>query len=317
MNKNKPIYIVTGCAGFIGFHVSKTLLEKNFFVIGVDNLNTYYDTKLKLDRLKILKRKTKNFSFKKVDISNFQKLEKIFKNIGKFKVIHLAAQAGVRYSLEHPRTYIKSNLVGFWNILELSKKYKSEHLIFASSSSVYGANKKFPYYENDKTDKPKQLYAATKKSNEVISYSYSSLYNMNITGLRFFTVYGPYGRPDMAIYKFTKNILGNKKIDVYNKGNHYRDFTYIDDIAKGIIASTKLNKKRKKFEIYNIGNGKPVYLKKCINILGKILKKEIKMNYLPIQMGDMLKTYANTKKFNLHYNFKCKISFGLRSKEIC
>ena len=308
MNKTK--YIVTGCAGFIGYHVARILLEKNFTVIGIDNLNTYYDIELKLDRLKILKKKSKKFLFKKIDISNFNTLEKVFKNIRKFRVIHLAAQAGVRYSLQNPRAYVKSNLVGFWNILELSKKYDSDHFIFASSSSVYGANKKFPYFELDKTDKPMQLYAATKKSNEVISYSYSSLYNMNITGLRFFTVYGPYGRPDMAIYKFTNKILNNKKIDVYNKGNHYRDFTYIDDIANGIIASTKINKKRKKFEIYNIGNGKPVYLKNCIDILEKILKKKIKKNYLPLQVGDMIKTYADTKKFSSHYNFKCKVSLN-------
>ena len=300
------IYVVTGCSGFIGFHVAKNLLKKNYFVIGIDNLNKYYDIRLKLDRLNILQNISKKFLFKKIDISNFQNLEKIFKKLKNFKVIHLAAQAGVRYSLRHPKIYIRSNILGFWNLLELSKKYKASHFIFASSSSVYGYNNKYPYIETDKTDNPIQLYAATKKSNEIISYSYSSLYNMNITALRFFTVYGPYGRPDMAIYKFTKKILKDQKIDVYNKGNHYRDFTYVDDIAEGIIASTKLNKKRNNFEIYNIGNGKPIHLKKCIKILGKLLKKKIKIDYLPLQSGDMLKTYAGTKKFVTHYRYKCK-----------
>lgn len=300
-------YIVTGCAGFIGFHVVKKLLSKNKIVIGIDNINSYYDIKLKNSRIKILK-KYKNFFFKKQNIQNFKSLEKIFKKNKNCIVIHLAAQAGVRYSLKKPKTYINSNLLGFWNILELSKKYKSKHLVFASSSSVYGSNNNYPYTEIDYTDNPKQLYAATKKSNEILSYSYSSLYNMKITALRFFTVYGPYGRPDMAIYKFTKNIMKDLPIDVYNKGNHYRDFTYIDDIANGIILSTKFPSKRKNFEIYNLGNGKPVHLKKCISLIGIILNKKIKINYREFQKGDMFKTYASTKKFKLHYHFKPKIN---------
>ena len=246
----KTIYLVTGCAGFIGFHVCKILLEKNYKVLGIDNINNYYDKDLTINRLRILKKNKINFKFYKIDICNFKKMERILIKLKKFKVIHLAAQAGVRYSLKYPKTYIRSNLLGFWNILELSKKYKAKHFVFGSSSSVYGANKKIPFNEEDSTDNPLQLYAATKKSNEVIGYSYSSLYNIKVTALRFFTVYGPWGRPDMAIFRFTKNILNNKPIDVYNKGNHYRDFTYVKDIARGIIsASLRKDKKTFKFLI--------------------------------------------------------------------
>jgi len=297
MNKNKPIYIVTGCAGFIGYHVCESLLKKNYSVVGIDNLNNYYDIDLKLSRLKNLNKKKNKFKFHKIDISNFKKLEKVFFKLKSFKVIHLAAQAGVRYSLTHPKTYIRSNLLGFWNILELSKKYSGKHFVFASSSSVYGDNKKSPFSEKHNTDKPIQLYAATKKSNEIIAYSYSSLHKMKVTGLRFFTVYGPWGRPDMAIYSFTKNIINNKKIDIYNKGHHYRDFTYIDDIVSGILSAThRVNKSN--YEIYNIGNGKPIYLKKLILIIEKILKKKAKIIFLPRQKGDMISTYASTAKFD-------------------
>ena len=297
MIKKKTTYLVTGCAGFIGFHVCKILLEKKNKVLGIDNINNYYDKDLKINRLRILKKNKINFNFYKIDICNFEKMEQIFIKLNKFKVIHLAAQAGVRYSLKYPKTYIRSNLLGFWNILELSKKYKTEHFVFSSSSSVYGANKKIPFNEEDSTDNPIQLYAATKKSNEVIGYSYSSLYKMKVTGLRFFTVYGPWGRPDMAIFKFTKNIINNKPIDVYNKGNHYRDFTFVKDIARGIIAASH-RKDKKNFQIFNIGNGKPVYLKKLIQTLEIILKKRAVKNFLPIQKGDMKSTYANINKFN-------------------
>lgn len=296
-NKNTLTYIVTGSAGFIGFHVCKILLQKKYKVIGIDNLNNYYDVDLKFNRLKQLKKIKGKFKFYKVDISNYKKLETIFKNLRHYRVIHLAAQAGVRYSLKYPKTYIRSNIVGFWNMIDLSKKYKTNHFVFASSSSVYGANKKTPFSENDNTDNPIQLYAATKKSNEVIAYTYSSLHKLKVTGLRFFTVYGPWGRPDMAIFKFTKKILNNEPIDIYNKGHHYRDFTYIDDIAKGIISASYRNNK-KNYEIFNIGNGRPVYLKTLILTLEKILKKKSKKNYLPVQKGDMIKTYASTKKFN-------------------
>jgi len=297
MSKNKFTYIVTGCAGFIGYHVCKTLLKRNYKVVGVDNLNNYYDIDLKLNRLKNLRKIKKKFKFYKIDISNFKKLEKVFLKIKNFKVIHLAAQAGVRYSLTHPKTYIRSNLLGFWNVIEFSKKYSANHFIFASSSSVYGDNKKSPFSEKHNTDKPIQLYAATKKSNEIIAYSYSSLHKMKVTGLRFFTVYGPWGRPDMAIYKFTKNILSGKKINIYNKGHHYRDFTYIDDIVRGILSASD-RKNISNYEIYNIGNGKPIYLKKLILIIEKVLQKKAETNFLPRQKGDMISTYASTAKFD-------------------
>ncbi len=299
--KNKT-FLVTGAAGFVGFHLTKKLLEKNYKVIGVDNMNNYYDINLKKDRIRILK-KFNNFTFKKIDIANYKSLENIFKKLKNFIVINLAAQAGVRYSLKNPSTYIKSNLLGFWNVLDLSKKYKSNHFVYASSSSVYGENNKVPFSELDNTDKPIQLYAATKKSNEVISYSYSSLYKLRTTGLRFFTVYGPWGRPDMAIFKFTKNILRKKKILVHNNGNHHRDFTYIDDIVNGIIFAS-LKKKKNNFEIYNIGNGQPVYLKTLIKKIEKILKMKAKIDYLPRQKGDMIRTYASTTKFNKMFKNK-------------
>ncbi len=303
MAKSKPTYLITGSAGFIGFHVCKILLQKKYHVIGIDNINNYYDVDLKLNRLKQLKKIKGNFKFHRIDISNYKKLEQIFKNLKNFKVIHLAAQAGVRYSLKFPKTYIRSNLLGFWNVLELSRKYKTKHFIFASSSSIYGANKKFPFTEKDNTDQPIQLYAATKKSNEVIAYSYSNIYKLKVTGLRFFTVYGPFGRPDMAIFKFTKNILENKVISVNNYGNHYRDFTYVEDIAKGIISVASVNKD-KNYHIYNIGNGKPVHLKYLIKMLEKLLNRKAKIKYLPLQKGDMIKTYSNTLKFNKDFHMK-------------
>ena len=306
MKKNKLIYLVTGCAGFVGYHVCKLLLKKNIEVIGIDNINNYYDVHLKLERLKELKKIKGNFSFYKINITNYKKLDKIFSKLENFKVIHLAAQAGIRYSLKNPKTYIQSNLLGFWNVLDLSKKYKSEHIVFASSSSIYGDNKKIPFKENDNTDRPIQLYAATKKSNEVLAYSYSSLYNLKLTGLRFFTVYGPWGRPDMAIYKFTKSILKNKTIKVNNNGNHYRDFTYVEDVAKGIfsIVSNKKKINTKNYEIYNLGNGRPVHLKRMITILEKLLSKKAQIKYLPLQKGDMIKTYSDTSKFNKAFPMK-------------
>ncbi len=303
MKRSKPTYLITGSAGFIGFHVCKILLQKNYHVIGIDNINNYYDVDLKLNRLKQLKKIKGNFKFYRVDISNYKKLEQIFKNLKNFKVIHLAAQAGVRYSLKFPKTYIRSNLLGFWNVLELSRKFKTKHFIFASSSSIYGANKKFPFTEKDNTDQPIQLYAATKKSNEVIAYSYSNIFKLKVTGLRFFTVYGPFGRPDMAIFKFTKNILENKVISVNNYGNHYRDFTYVEDIAKGIISVASVNK-GENYHIYNIGNGKPVHLKNLIKMLEKLLNRKAKIKYLPLQKGDMIKTYSNTLKFNKAFHMK-------------
>ena len=240
--------LVTGCAGFIGFHLAKKLIEKNLLVVGIDDLNKYYDVKLKKDRLKILNKTTKRgkFKFYKTDISKIDDIKKVFKKHNIDYVVHLAAQAGVRYSIQNPEAYVKSNLVGFANILENCKNNKVKHLLYASTSSVYGSNTKFPYKEKHRTDHPIQFYAATKRSNELMAHSYSHLFKLPTTGLRFFTVYGPWGRPDMALYKFTKNIIQNKYIDLYNKGNHSRSFTYIDDIVFAIISLLKKTPKIKR-----------------------------------------------------------------------
>lgn len=306
--------LVTGSAGFIGFHTCLNLLKKkNVNIYSVDNLNDYYDIKIKYDRLRILKKK-KNFFFKKIDITNFNKLCKFSKKNKIKYIIHLAAQAGVRHSLKKPRDYINSNLVGFFNILEISKLLKVRHLVYASTSSVYGLNENFPFKENRIADHPIQLYAATKKSNEVMAHSYSHLYKIPMTGCRFFTVYGPWGRPDMALFKFTKNIIENKKIEIFNKGNHSRDFTYCDDVAK-IISKLlfKIPKMSKFFDkkypdpsislapykIFNVSSGKRVKLLSFINEIEKNLKKKSKKFYLPMQMGDIKDTLSSkTKIFN-------------------
>ncbi len=314
--------LITGAAGFIGFHVTLNLLKSGKKVVGIDNLNNYYDTNLKYSRLKILK-KFKNFSFNKIDLLEEKKLEDIFKKNKIQKVINLAAQAGVRYSLINPRSYINSNIVGFFNLLDLSKKHKIKHFVYASTSSVYGALKKMPFKEKYSTDHPIQLYAATKKSNEVIAHAYSYIYNLPTTGLRFFTVYGPWGRPDMALFKFTKNILSNKKIEIFNYGNHSRDFTYIDDIVQGIIKSLKKIPKNNRnfdfknpnlaessapFEIYNIGNGKKVKLMKYIGEIEKYLKIKSKKKYVQIQQGDIKDTHANLSKINIKLGYKSTTS---------
>lgn len=294
--------LITGCAGFIGYHLAKKLILKNIKVIGVDNINKYYDTKLKIARLKDLyKINKKCFSFFKVDIHNQKKFENIFKKNKKVThVVNLAAQAGVRYSISNPQSYVNSNLVGFANVLENCKNYKIKNLIFASTSSVYGANKKMPYKESDNTDTPIQFYAATKKSNEVMAHSYSHLYKIQTIGLRFFTVYGPWGRPDMALFKFTKNILAGKKIDIYNYGNHSRDFTYIDDIIDSIFIlikrKRKIFNKKTSFEILNIGKGHSDKLIDYISLIESYLNKKSKRHFLKLQTGDIVKTLANTKK---------------------
>ena len=224
--------LITGSAGFIGYHLTKSFLEDGYEVYGIDNLNDYYDTKLKKSRLNILK-DYKNFSFKELDISNYNDLEKIIKSFEPQRIVNLAAQAGVRYGILNPKAYLESNMIGFYNILELCKHYDIEGLIYASSSSVYGGNKSIPFNTTHKTEKPLSLYAATKKSNELMAYAYNSLFNINVTGLRYFTVYGPWGRPDMAYYLFTEKILNGKPINVYNNGQMQRDFTFIDDIVHG------------------------------------------------------------------------------------
>jgi len=318
---------ITGSSGFIGFHVAKKFLDKGIKVHGFDSMNNYYDVGLKKSRLNIL-RKYNKFSFTKGNIEN----QKILNNsILKFKpsiIIHLAAQAGVRYSIENPDAYLNSNVLGTFNIIKIANKIKVKHLIIGSSSSVYGANKKFPFQETDKTDLQVSFYAATKKSSESLAHSYSSLWKLPITMLRFFTVYGPWGRPDMAYFKFTKKILKGQKIDIYNQGKMYRDFTYIDDIVDGIykllnkIPSLSSKKKFKNdslspvapFRILNIGNTKKIYLLDFINTLEKELNKKIKRNYMPMQKGDVYSTLSNSSllKRITGYNPKTNYRTGIK-----
>ncbi|MBU8918671.1 NAD-dependent epimerase [Bacillus sp. FJAT-29953] len=299
--------LVTGAAGFIGFHLSKRLLDENYHVIGVDNLNEYYDVRLKNDRLNILK-KNANFKFYKIDLANQESLIQIFKSNTINIVINLAAQAGVRYSLTNPHSYVHSNLLGFTNILEACRHYQVEHLIYASSSSVYGANSNIPFSTKDSVDHPVSLYAATKKSNELMAHTYSHLFNIPTTGLRFFTVYGPWGRPDMAYYSFTKDIIDGKTLKVFNNGDMSRDFTFIDDIVEGIIKLLDHPPKSNNnwdtnnpdpsssyapYRIYNIGNNNPVKLMVFIQILEKLIGKKAIVELLPMQPGDVKETYAD------------------------
>lgn len=295
--KSTTNILITGCAGFIGFHLSKKLLEnKNFKVFGIDNLNNYYDVKLKKNRLKILKN-IKKFKFEKLDIKNFKKIISNFKRNKYSVVINLAAQAGVLYSVKNPDTYLKNNIEGFFNILVASKNFKIKHLIFASTSSVYGPSRTFPHKETDNTDKPLSFYAATKKCNEVMAHSFSNIYKLPCTGLRFFSVYGPMGRPDMALFKFTKSIIQNKYINLNNNGNHIRDFTYIEDVVLGII---KLIKKPPSsnipFEIFNIGNSNPIRLKFFLKEIENYLGIKAKIKLRDLQLGDIYKTHASIKK---------------------
>ena len=323
----KTKLFITGSSGFIGFHVAKRYLDKGFKVYGFDSMNSYYDVKLKRSRLNILK-KYKNFSFTKGNLENQKKLNS---SINKFKpsiIIHLAAQAGVRYSIKNPKIYLNSNIIGTFNVIECAKKLKIRHLIIGSSSSVYGANKKFPFQEIDKTDRQISFYAATKKSTENIAHSYSSLWKIPITVLRFFTVYGPWGRPDMAYFKFTKNILRGKKIDVYNKGKMYRDYTYIDDIVDGIVKLTnkipKLNSSKKykndsishvaPIRTLNIGNTKKVLLSDFISAIEKNLNKKAVKRFLPMQKGDVYSTLSDSSLLRriTGYNPKTKYKDGIK-----
>ncbi len=292
--------LITGCAGFIGYHLTKKLIEtKKYQVFGIDNLNNYYDVKLKKSRLKLIKQMNNEFNFFKFDISNKKKLTENFKKYRYDIVINLAAQAGVRYSIKNPSVYVNSNINGFFNILEVSKEYSIKHLLFASTSSVYGNNKNYPLNEDYSTDKPLSFYAATKKCNEVMAYSFSNIYNLPCTGLRFFTVYGPLGRPDMSLFKFTKNIINNNNINLFNNGNHIRDFTYIDDLIEYINRIIlKIPKKNPPFEIYNIGSGKPKHLKYFVKVIENILQKKAKIKYLDMQQGDVHKTHADVSKIN-------------------
>ena len=310
--------LVTGAAGFIGFHTVQSLLQRGDDVVGVDSLNDYYDVNLKLDRIKQVK--SKKFNFIKVDIADSDALSKELSSLDISSIIHLGAQAGVRYSLENPIAYVQSNLTGFTNILEFARHKKIDHLLYASTSSVYGANKKIPYAENDRTDQPIQFYAATKKANELMAHSYSHLFNLPTSGLRFFTVYGPWGRPDMALFKFTKNILNGEPIEVFNHGKHSRDFTYVSDIVEGVIKihDKYLNIKRDgnlHAEIFNIGSSSPVLLMDYIKEIERCLGRKAKINYLPLQPGDIEDTYADTSKLYeaVGYRPKTLISEGVKN----
>jgi len=310
--------LVTGAAGFIGFHLAKKLLEQSYPVIGIDNLNDYYDPQLKRSRLEILK-KYPNFTFQKMDLKERDSVEKVFAKHRPDYVINLAAQAGVRYSIENPFVYVDSNLTGFMNILEACRSYPVKHLLYASSSSVYGGNKVVPFSTEHPVDHPVSLYAATKKSNELMAHTYSHLYSIPTTGLRFFTVYGPWGRPDMAYFSFAKKILAGEVIDVYNHGKMERDFTYIDDIVQGLEKliprppegnpdwdeeKDPLSESFAPYKIYNIGNNQPVALETFIAALEEKLGKKAEKNYMEMQPGDVVRTYADVRDLEKDINFK-------------
>ncbi len=291
--------LVTGAAGFIGFHLARKLLSQGHQVVGFDNVNDYYDPNLKLARLEILQQQDR-FSFWKNDLCDLATLESVFERHPIERVCNLAAQAGVRYSLTNPFAYQKSNLEGFLNIIEVSKRAKVKNFVYASSSSVYGNNKRLPFSVQDNVDHPISLYAASKKANELIAHAYAHLYKLPTTGLRFFTVYGPWGRPDMALFIFTKRILEGKSIDVYNFGKMQRDFTYIDDIIAGVIAALD---RPAPYEIYNLGNHKSENLLDFIHLIEEYLNKKATINFLPIQPGDVPDTFADIRSAEKQLGF--------------
>lgn len=315
--------LVTGSAGFIGFYVTQALLKKNHEVVGIDNLNDYYDVNLKKARLSALNQVCKesglekNYQFIEMDIADRAQVYDLFKAHRFDRVIHLAAQAGVRYSIENPHAYVDSNLVAFVNILEGCRQQKTAHLIYASSSSVYGMNTKIPFSTEDRVDSPISLYAATKKSNELMAHTYSHLYGIPTTGLRFFTVYGPWGRPDMAYFSFTKKILNGETIDVFNHGNMERDFTYIDDIVEGIVRvmdhvpkpnHSDTTTAEAPYKIYNIGNNQPIKLERFIKAIELATGKQAVKNNLPMQAGDVPRTYADVSDLIDDVGFKPETS---------
>ena len=317
------VVLVTGAAGFIGFHLCLKLLSDNYIVIGIDSLNDYYDVKLKEERLKIIKSQAREvnseFVFFKLDITQANEVSKVFDKYKPSKVVNLAAQAGVRYSLINPTSYYNSNLIGFGNILENCNKYNIKHLVYASSSSVYGGNIKLPLSEKDSVDHPVSLYAATKRANELIAHSNSHIYGLPSTGLRFFTVYGPWGRPDMALFLFTKAMLKGEKIDVYNNGDLIRDFTYVDDV---VISLVKILEKppiqKENFDksnmspetswaphkIFNIGNSNPIYLMDFLKVLEEKLSIKAKINFLPMQSGDVKATASDSSLLEKYINYR-------------
>lgn len=313
---------VTGVAGFIGFHLARRLLEEGKTVFGIDNLNAYYDPRLKSDRLAILE-KMPGFSFLRADLADRQAMEEIFRIRDFEAVIHLAAQAGVRYSLENPHAYIDSNITGFTNIVEGCRHHRIPHLVFASSSSVYGANERMPFSVHRSVDHPVSLYAATKKANELMAHTYAHLYGLPCTGLRFFTVYGPWGRPDMALFKFTRAILEGSPIDIYNHGDMVRDFTYIDDIVEALVRVSRVIPQpdgswdgsdpdpatsRAPYRIYNIGGSNPVKLMDFIRVLEKSLGREALKNLLPLQKGDVVATWADARDLEDAVGFRPRVT---------
>ena len=302
--------LITGSAGFIGFSIAKKILnEKKYHVIGIDNINNYYDPNLKKVRLSILN-SFKNYKHYNFNIAKKDKVDQIFKKYKFSIVIHLAAQAGVRYSIDFPEDYINTNLVGFFNIINASKIAKVKKFIYASSSSVYGNQSKFPIKENFDSSKPMSIYAATKKANELMAYSYSSLHGIETIGLRFFTVYGPFGRPDMSLFKFTKSIIENKTIKIFNYGNHFRDFTYIDDVVDAIkLVFEKKSKNKENFKVYNVANGKSINLKLFLNEIEKYFNKKGKIKNLKLQQGDVTKTHANIKDLINDFGYMPKTSY--------
>ena len=312
--------LVTGAAGFIGYHTARSLLERGEEVVGIDNLNDYYDVSLKEARLRMLQERP-GFRFVRLDIADTGGIAELFTRERPHRVIHLAAQAGVRYSLTNPHAYVDANLKGFLNILEGCRHNAVEHLVFASSSSVYGANTSQPFSEHDNVDHPVSLYAATKKANELMAHSYASLYRFPITGLRFFTVYGPWGRPDMALFKFARGILAGEAIPVYNEGRMIRDFTYIDDVVEGLVrvldspaaadpgwsgARSDPARSFAPYRIFNIGNHAPVQLMRCIEVLEQCLGRKAKLDLLPMQPGDMPSTMADVSELERAVGFRPK-----------
>lgn len=320
--------LVTGAAGFIGFHTCKSLLEKGYEVIGLDNINDYYSVSLKLDRLKelgiaevnVFQQKIPSatipaFQFIKADIDSPEYIIQLFRDEKFDLVVHLAAQAGVRYSIDHPQSYIQSNLIGFYSILEACRQSEMHKLIYASSSSVYGNSKQVPFSEDQDVDHPISLYAATKKSNELMAHTYSHLYGINSVGLRFFTVYGPWGRPDMAPFLFTKAVLEGKPIKVFNSGDLRRDFTYVDDVVSGILAVIDRDSFAKPYEIMNIGKGNPENLMEFIRLVEEYTGKEAVKEMMPMQPGDVFETYADISRLKTDYLYepKTSLSEGLKA----
>lgn len=309
---NKKI-LITGAAGFIGYHLAKRLLSLGVQVAGLDNMNAYYDVQMKKDRLARLELYPA-FSFTQGDLADGETVNRIFEEFRPDIVVNLAAQAGVRYSIDHPREYIDSNIIGFFNILEACRHYQPEHLLFASSSSVYGNQKKTPFATTDNVDHPISLYAATKKSDELMAYTYCHLYGIPATGLRFFTVYGPFGRPDMAYFKFTNKIMKREPITIFNQGDMYRDFTYVDDIVTGIqnmlCCPPKPNGEGDRYKIYNIGNNHPEKLMTFIETLEKALGKTAEKEYMPMQPGDVYQTYADVSELEKDFGFRPSTSIA-------